>query len=642
MEFVVSNNDNLGDGSLRWALDQANGNAGFDQISFDQSLSGQVIGLVTSLPSITDAVEISGLIDGSGAPQVQIDFNNQQGLIFAQGADRSSLVGFSLVDAGSDCIILNASKITIQDNYIGVDLDGFTTIANHGNGILVNSGSHDNLIGTLDELTGIPLEAQVSNVISGNIGDGIKIFKANNNRVANNRIGTTADGTGELGNTGNGISIASGSNRNIIGGDASGGNDPTKGVFVRPPQGNLISGNRLNGVLIDKGSTRNTLLGNFIGTDAEGTSSIGNVLDGVAIVNSDHNSLIGTTRNQSPFIYYNVVSGNGRNGLRVKNSDNITIHANFFGLGSDNATIVANGGNGALIEGDSKRTQYGGVIPLGNVNAGNGGNGIEVKDVVSGFITFNTFGGLTAFGGIAPNQGDGILITSSGGNNTVRTNVLSGNIGNGLHISGNAKGVSVDPNIIGLNTYGTAATYQVGADTISWGNGKNGILVDGSARRIVIAGNRRSLIPQNTISNNNEYGIFIGGSSSSVVIQNTYIGLSTNGLNEFGNQEGGIYVGSAVKSVQIGIREKSQSLPNKIVGNGGNGITLDGTDGALIEANKLDRNSGNGVLVANGTRNRIIANRANSNDLYGFKTIGRGRNTLRGNKGVNNKLGLYG
>ncbi|MCX5968094.1 MAG: right-handed parallel beta-helix repeat-containing protein [Cyanobacteria bacterium] len=150
------------------------------------------------------------------------------------------------------------------------------------------------------------------------------------------------------------------------------------------------------------------------------------------------------------------------------------------------------------------------------------------------------------------------------------------------------------------------------------------------------------MIPQNTISNNNEYGIFIGGSSSSVVIQNTYIGLSTNGLNEFGNQEGGIYVGSAVKSVQIGIREKSQSLPNKIVGNGGNGITLDGTDGALIEANKLDRNSGNGVLVANGTRNRIIANRANSNDLYGFKTIGRGRNTLRGNKGVNNKLGLYG
>ena len=42
---------------------------------------------------------------------------------------------------------------------------------------------------------------------------------------------------------------------NIIGGQATGGNDPTAGVIVRPPQGNLISGNRGNGVLITNGAT---------------------------------------------------------------------------------------------------------------------------------------------------------------------------------------------------------------------------------------------------------------------------------------------------------------------------------------------------------------------------------------------------
>ncbi len=59
------------------------------------------------------------------------------------------------------------------------------------------------------------------------------------------------------------------------------------------------------------------------------------------------------------------------------------------------------------------------MIPLGNVSAGNVGNGIEVAGKASGFITFNTFGGLLAFKGAAPNGNDGLLITSTGGNNTV-------------------------------------------------------------------------------------------------------------------------------------------------------------------------------------------------------------------------------
>ena len=154
----------------------------------------------------------------------------------------------------------------------------------------------------------------------------------------------------------------------MIGGEATGGNDPTDGVFVRPPQGNLISGNNANGVLITGGATQNQLSGNFIGTTASGNAALGNSLDGVAIVKANGNSLIGCTFQQNPFVFYNVISGNGGNGLRVKNSNDTTIQANFFGMGADNDHAVGNLLNGVLVEGSSTRTTMGGPIPLGNVS----------------------------------------------------------------------------------------------------------------------------------------------------------------------------------------------------------------------------------------------------------------------------------
>jgi hypothetical protein len=61
-----------------------------------------------------------------------------------------------------------------------------------------------------------------------------------------------------------------------------------------------------------------------------------------------------------------------------------------------------------------------GSIPLGNVSAGNGQNGIAVAGPAAKFITFNTFGGLLAFKGAAPNGNDGLLVTSAGGGNLAR------------------------------------------------------------------------------------------------------------------------------------------------------------------------------------------------------------------------------
>ena len=234
-----------------------------------------------------------------------------------------------------------------------------------------SSGSSSASTGIFSYQATINIGFQLSNVISGNGGNGIGIYGADDNQIAMNVIGTDASGTLTRGNAKNGILVTNGAAGNIIGGQATGGNDPTAGVFVRPPQGNLISGNRGNGVLINNGATQTLLSGNFVGTSASGNSALGNRQDGVAIVKANGNQLIGCTFQQSPFVFYNVLSGNGGNGLRITNSNNTTVQANFMGVGANNATIVANGGDGLLVSGSSKNTQVGGVIPLGNVISGN-------------------------------------------------------------------------------------------------------------------------------------------------------------------------------------------------------------------------------------------------------------------------------
>jgi len=410
---------------------------------------------------------------------------------------------------------------------------------------------------------------QLSNVISANGANGITLHQSNDNRIAMNNIGTNVVGTADLGNAQNGILIKKSSAGNLIGGEATGGNDPTANVFVRPPQGNLISGNDANGVLINSKATANQLSGNFIGTTASGLTALGNSLDGVAIDKADGNSLIGCTFQQDPFVFYNVISGNGGNGLSVNNADDTTIQANFFGLGSDNLTRVGNTLNGVLVEGNSTRTVMGGPIPLGNVDAANGQNGIVVQDKASFFTTYNTFCGLAAFRDDANlgNGQDGMFITSTGGNNLIRTNVIASNGDDGIEISGKAKDVRVAGNIIGLNTQGL----------IPMGNADNGVEIGGKAHDNFIGGPQPTfnIIPRNAIASNGGNGVAILGTAHDNTVSHSYIGLDLSGQDARGNTNDGVLLGSGTHDNTIGSADSS--LLTVISGNTGNGIELNDT-----------------------------------------------------------------
>jgi hypothetical protein len=334
----------------------------------------------------------------------------------------------------------------------------------------------------------------------------------------------------------------------------------------------------MNGVMIKSQSSKNILSGNFIGTDVSGIKSLANSLDGVYILDSYENTLQGCTLIENPFVYYNVCSGNVNNGIHVKNSNDTTIQGNFFGIGADNASIVSNGQNGILIDGDSQDTLVGGPIPLGNVCSGNKLNRIYVTDNASSFTTYNTFGGLYAFVGAAPNGHNGLLIDSSGDTQTVRTNVFSGNTLNGIQLTGNANDVTIESNIVGLNTSGTSLLP----------NNSNGLLINGNANNNIIGKQVVSVIPRNAFSGNNKNGIHITDNASFNKIHLSFIGLSVSGLDSCPNKLNGILIDKNANNNLIGVQNDKPKISScYISGNNQYGVSINDSahDNAIINNN---------------------------------------------------------
>lgn len=219
---------------------------------------------------------------------------------------------------------------------------------------------------------------------------------------------------------------------------------------------------------------------------------------------------------------------------------------------------------------------------------------------------------MLAFKGAAPNGNDGILITSTSGNQVPQTNVISGNINNGIEIGGNAYGVTVDPNIVGLNTVGNTLLP----------NGGDGLLIDGNAHDNIIGGHQLSVIPQNTFSGNDGYGIAIVGNAHNNWVLNSFVGTSATGTQALGNQLGGILIGDTANNNKIGDVPSPPTIPNRelISANNGNGITLeDGTSFSTILNNVIGLSRIGDPLPNIGVP--IATNASTNNTIQGNQTF---------------------
>jgi hypothetical protein len=274
---VTSTADTNTVGTLRWAINQANANAGADLINFNIAGTGvHTIAPTSALPQITGQVMIDATTDDSFAAngnQPAIELNGTSagagvvGLNLTSGGSSSTIRGLVINRFTSHGILLNgADNVTIAGNYIGVGLSGLTDLGNGANGIQLNNGAQNNTIGGL--------VAADRNVISGNTNAGIAIdtVTSTGNQVIGNYIGVGADGSTSLGNTDDGVHFNTAGANNTVGSALTAGR-------------NVISANGIHGVGV--GDTAGVfILGNYIGTDATGLIAKGNAGAGVQFSSS--------------------------------------------------------------------------------------------------------------------------------------------------------------------------------------------------------------------------------------------------------------------------------------------------------------------------------------------------------------------
>ncbi|MDB5349626.1 MAG: cya 2 [Planctomycetota bacterium] len=506
---IVDAVDNIIGGTVAGARNVISGNTGSGVNILGGSFNvveGNYIG--------TDSSGTTALANGVSGVNVDGGATNNT-IGGASVAARNIISGNNLrgVDLGG-----GATGNRVSGNYIGTNLAGNASVGNVNAGIAIGGAS--NIIGTDGD--GVN-DAAERNVISGNAGYGVVMNGATNNRIAGNYIGTNAAGDTLLANgfssvatffsTGN-IIGTDGSNdaynaneRNVISGgvilqnanvlagnyiglNAAGtaalysGNSFELGVQVSGTTGsrvgtngdgiadaeerNVISGINGPGILVSQSGA--LIAGNYIGTNAAGTTAVPNV-DGVVISSGGHNNTIGGT----VFGARNVISGNQGVGVDLAGATGTVVAGNTIGLDQTGTSAVANQAGGISLE-DAIGTTIGGtVFGARNVISGNAVGGVIVTGSTVGTLIAGNFigtnkDGTSGVGNVGP--GVSIQITSrSAHDNTINgRNVISANKGGGIALSGASEPVhgstlyntTIQGNLIGTDVFGTRQLGNTG------------------------------------------------------------------------------------------------------------------------------------------------------------------------------------
>jgi hypothetical protein len=225
--------------------------------------------------------------------------------------------------------------------------------------------------------------------------------EAFNNIIVGNYIGTDATGEIALGNVRGGIQIYGDAEGTVIGG-------------LSPSQRNVISGSTYhgniyhgNGITI-KGAYATRILGNYIGTNKDGTAALPNVDYGISLTFGENNIIGGLEEGAA-----NVISGNLRGGIfiRFTETTNNTILGNYIGTDVTGKHDLGNWFEGIYLDYGTKNN----VIGPQNVIRYNGNYGIVINhDSTTGIrITQNSIS----------NHGFGISL-KEGGNDSLAAPII--------------------------------------------------------------------------------------------------------------------------------------------------------------------------------------------------------------------------
>ena len=221
----------------------------------------------------------------------------------------------------------------------------------------------------------------------------------------------------------------------------AGGNSTVRGL--------VINRFTLDGIyLVSFGG--NIIEGNYIGTDATGTTDLGNSGSGVYVYSSTGNTIGGSSPGAG-----NLISGNDYNAIEWTTGRGVMLYQ------ADGNSVIGN---------------YIGTDHTGTVSIGNEREGVGISNCIN-----NTVGGSGA--------GEG--------------NLISGNSGVGVWIGGGGTtGNRVLGNLIGTQTNGTSPL----------GNSSNGVAISNTATNNIIGGSGTG--DGNVIAYNTNDGVWVDGSTT--------------------------------------------------------------------------------------------------------------------------------
>ena len=505
--------------------------------------------------------------------------------IIIQSGSTNNIVGGSLAGEGNAISgnsrngihILNTTTNIVRGNYIGLIASGAAVfIANTMDGIRVENSTFNTIGGVI---------AAERNVISGNVANGINLMiDSTNNNIKGNYIGLDAVGLTGVQNTQNGILAQSGSNFNIVGGSNAN-------------EGNTISWNFANGIYF-LNTTSNIIRGNYIGIDAGGTIAKRNNQNGIKIESSTFTTIGGITAFER-----NVISANTVNEVNLlTNSDNNTIKGNYIGT---NAAGTAALGIGKIVITTSSFNMIGGsTVFARNIIQG----GLILSNADNNSIKGN-YTGTDVSGGVLIGIG-GIGITNSnntiiGGVNVTDRNIIAGGT---IGISANSSGTIIQQNYIGTDVGGTINFGgPIGISIAS----SNLTLIGGSAatKNIIVA------------KANTGIGIDISGTSANTIIRGNFIGTNATGTAALATMSG--IQNGGIGSIIGGTNSTDKNIISGCTP--GFGITCGGT-GFVIQGNYIGTDVTGTFAIPNGIGISVSA----SNETIGGTTVGAG-NLISGN-----------
>jgi titin len=485
VEVKGSNNTIGGPTSAARNIISANNNDGllFDTSASGNLVQGNYIGLKVSgsdfLGNSVNGVEIIGnnnTVGGTAAGAGNVISGNG-----VSGAGGAGL----LLDSGS-------SGTVVQGNLIGTNAAGTAGVGSDTNGAYgVNAFGVDNTIGGTTK--------GARNVISGNAYGVFFEPHSTGNVVLGNYIGTNAAGNSPVSN---GFGIRVFDSNNTIGGAEAGA-------------GNVISGNSVAEIDIIGLISNLVVQGNYIGTDATGSSAVKDSNYGVE-VGSPNITIGGTTVGAR-----NIISGNFTVGVILYDSNDV-VQNNYIGTDVTGTKAIGNG--------------YG-VVVLG-ANDTVGGTSAAARNIISG------------------NANDGVFVEASGA------------LVEGDYIGTNRSGASAVGNSIGVEIDGTKNTIggTVAADrNVISGNSTDGVLIDGAASLNAVEGNYIGVNAAKTAAQaNGSYGVSIAGSKNTIGAANTIADNAAGGvLVSAGN-------GDSIRRNAIFANGGTQTGPGIVVDSGAN------------------------------------------------------------------------